>query len=160
VAVADGNSITEGTASVSAAASGVLGNDSDFNGDTPGGARHRRRRQPVGGQRDSRRPAAVRRSTGTYGALTLMPDGSYSYALDNANPAINALATGQSCTDTFTYVVSDGKGGSATRERGHHHQRVPTIRRSRSRRIQPSGQRASVAGNALANDSDPDARTP
>jgi VCBS repeat-containing protein len=61
VAVADGNSITEGTASVSAAASGVLGNDSDLNGDTLVVIRHRRRRQPVGRQRDSRYLAAVRR---------------------------------------------------------------------------------------------------
>ena len=156
VAVADGNSITEGTASVSAAASGVLGNDSDLNGDTPvvigiaaGANQSAGSAIPV--------PGGGATATGTYGALTLMPDGSYSYALDNANPAVNALATGQSVTDTFTYVVGDGKGGSATANV------VITINGTNDPPLAVNdassvpANAGSVAGNALANDSDPDA---
>ncbi|MGE0071439.1 MAG: DUF4347 domain-containing protein [Thiomonas sp.] len=45
--------------------------------------------------------------TGQYGSLTLNADGSYSYAVDNANPAVNALLTGQTLTETFTYGVRD-----------------------------------------------------
>lgn len=47
---------------------------------------------------------------GQYGSLTLNTDGSYSYALDNANPAVNALLTGQTLTETFTYTVRDPGG--------------------------------------------------
>lgn len=49
---------------------------------------------------------------GQYGTLTLQPDGSYAYAVDNANAAVQALhpehAGAQSLTDTFTYTVQDG----------------------------------------------------
>ncbi|MEI6723987.1 MAG: Ig-like domain-containing protein, partial [Betaproteobacteria bacterium] len=156
VAVADSNSITEGTASVSAAASGVLGNDSDFNGDTfavtgiAAGAN-----QPAGSAIPV--PGGGATATGTYGALTLNPNGSYSYALDNANPAVNALATGQSVTDTYTYVISDGKGGSATANV------VITINGANDAPLAVNdtsslpANAASATGNALANDSDPDA---
>ncbi len=52
--------------------------------------------------------------TGTYGILTLGSDGSYSYALDNGNPATDALAEGAVVTETFTYEVADEDGGDAT----------------------------------------------
>jgi VCBS repeat-containing protein len=45
---------------------------------------------------------------GIYGALTLNADGSYIYQLDNASPAVQSLAQGQTVTDTFTYEASDG----------------------------------------------------
>lgn len=46
---------------------------------------------------------------GKYGTLTIGADGSYEYALDNSNPAVNALATGDTLTDeVFTYTLSDG----------------------------------------------------
>jgi VCBS repeat-containing protein len=47
---------------------------------------------------------------GSYGALTVGPDGSYSYVLDNALPAIQALAAGATVTDSFTYAVVDAHG--------------------------------------------------
>jgi VCBS repeat-containing protein len=46
----------------------------------------------------------------TYGTLTLNADGSYSYVLNNANPAVQALSTGQTLTETFTYTLTDGDG--------------------------------------------------
>ncbi|WP_321529767.1 tandem-95 repeat protein [uncultured Desulfuromonas sp.] len=46
---------------------------------------------------------------GKYGTLTIGADGSYSYDLDDTNPTVNALATGQQLTDeVFTYTLSDG----------------------------------------------------
>ena len=50
--------------------------------------------------------------TGEYGTLTLNADGSYSYAVDNANPDVQALAAGETLNETFTYTVDDGEGGS------------------------------------------------
>jgi VCBS repeat-containing protein len=49
----------------------------------------------------------------TYGSLVLHADGSYTYTLDNTNPVVNALNNGQQLSDTFTYSISDGHGGTA-----------------------------------------------
>ncbi len=51
---------------------------------------------------------------GTYGHLTLHADGSYGYVADTA--AAIALTNGVTATDTFTYTVSDGHGGTDTAE--------------------------------------------
>ena len=51
---------------------------------------------------------------GQYGNLTLNPDGTYTYALNNDLPAVQALGVGEKLTETFTYTVSDGHGGTAT----------------------------------------------
>ena len=51
---------------------------------------------------------------GSYGSLTLNSDGSYSYTLDNANPAVQGLGNGETLTETFTYFMSDGQGGASS----------------------------------------------
>jgi len=51
---------------------------------------------------------------GTYGTLLLADDGSYSYQLDNGKAAVQGLKAGQTATDSFSYTISDGHGGSAT----------------------------------------------
>src|SRR5204863_1438056 len=43
---------------------------------------------------------------GTYGHLTLNPDGSYTYLADNAN----SLAAGATAIDTFSYTAKDPGG--------------------------------------------------
>ncbi|HEY7763977.1 MAG TPA: Ig-like domain-containing protein, partial [Aestuariivirgaceae bacterium] len=48
---------------------------------------------------------------GAYGALTLNADGSWSFA---PNAAANALASGETASDSFAYEVSDGHGGTST----------------------------------------------
>uniref|UniRef100_UPI003A92AD76 Ig-like domain-containing protein n=1 Tax=Oceanisphaera sp. TaxID=1929979 RepID=UPI003A92AD76 len=53
---------------------------------------------------------------GEYGTLTISPDGSYSYELDNNNPDVNALKTGISLTESFTYTLTDGDGDTAAAE--------------------------------------------
>jgi VCBS repeat-containing protein len=49
--------------------------------------------------------------TGSHGTLVIDEDGVWSYSVDNANPSIQALDTGDTLTDVFT-VTSDG--GSTT----------------------------------------------
>ncbi|MDD2989865.1 MAG: retention module-containing protein, partial [Zoogloea sp.] len=53
---------------------------------------------------------------GAFGTLTIHPDGSYSYIQDTANSSVSSLAPGATLTDSFSYTVSDGKGGTATAE--------------------------------------------
>jgi VCBS repeat-containing protein len=50
---------------------------------------------------------------GTYGYLTLSADGNYSYSLDNAKAATNALSSGQVVSDNFTYTLVDAHGANS-----------------------------------------------
>ena len=50
--------------------------------------------------------------TGQYGTLTLHPDGSYTYVLNNSSPEIQNLTAGQVVKDLFSYTISDGHGGT------------------------------------------------
>lgn len=45
---------------------------------------------------------------GTYGAIVINANGTYTYTLDSDNAAVDALGDGETLTDTFTYTVSDG----------------------------------------------------
>ena len=51
---------------------------------------------------------------GAYGTLTLNANGSYSYALNNANPTVQALSPGQTLIEVFTYTLLDSDGDSDT----------------------------------------------
>src|SRR5690606_15311360 len=53
-------------------------------------------------------------STGTYGTLTVNPDGSWTYVLDDADADTQALAKGQEAQETFTVQVTDDKGATGT----------------------------------------------
>ncbi|MDR0775586.1 MAG: putative Ig domain-containing protein [Azonexus sp.] len=72
----------------------VLANDHDPDGDvleiTDAGIRH-----------------------GEYGILTLQLDGSYSYALDNASAKVQGLGAGETVTEHFAYLASDGTAQSS-----------------------------------------------
>ncbi len=50
---------------------------------------------------------------GQYGTLTIGTDGVYSYAVDNSHTTVDALLSGN-VSETFTYTISDGKGGTAS----------------------------------------------
>ncbi|MDB9526378.1 Ig-like domain-containing protein, partial [Oscillatoria sp. CS-180] len=52
--------------------------------------------------------------TGDYGTLDWTGNGTYSYTLDNKNPAVQGLDDGETLTETFTYEISDGQGGTDT----------------------------------------------
>jgi large repetitive protein len=74
---------------------------------------------PVTGVEAGTAPGAVSGHVGTgvagqYGTLTLNADGSYSYAVDNTNPVVNALKDGVSLTETYTYTITDADGDAST----------------------------------------------
>ena len=50
--------------------------------------------------------------TTAYGTITINPDGTYTYVLDNDKA--NGLAEGDVVNENFTVQVSDGRGGTAT----------------------------------------------
>ncbi len=115
----------------------VLTNDSDIDGDTLA-------------------VTTTGLQSGSYGSLTLNGDGSYSYSLDNANPAVQSLGNGETLTEIFTYFISDGQGGASsstltititgTNDGPVANADVATI----------TEDAAPVTGNVLANDTDPD----
>ena len=47
---------------------------------------------------------------GSYGTLTINPDGSFAYDVDSTNPTVIALPAGSTLTDTFTYKITDTAG--------------------------------------------------
>ena len=53
-------------------------------------------------------------TAGTYGTLTVNADGTYLYTLNNNLPAVQTLQAGQTLTDTFTYTVTDNRGGTGS----------------------------------------------
>ena len=52
--------------------------------------------------------------TGTYGALSLAADGTWTYTLNNADADTQALRQGQSVADVFTYTMRDGAGATSS----------------------------------------------
>ena len=51
---------------------------------------------------------------GEYGTLTINPDGSYNYVLDNSNLAVQGLIVDEDLTETFNYTITDGDGDSSS----------------------------------------------
>ena len=51
---------------------------------------------------------------GQYGTYHFKPDGSFTYTLDNSNPAVQALANGATLPDPVSYGVTDTAGNTAT----------------------------------------------
>ncbi|MBG9390625.1 VCBS domain-containing protein [Caenimonas aquaedulcis] len=54
--------------------------------------------------------------SGTYGTFALTPQGHWTYALDPASPALQALGSGQTATETFTATVHDSFGAAASQQ--------------------------------------------
>ncbi|WP_447018163.1 retention module-containing protein [Shewanella algae] len=51
--------------------------------------------------------------SGSYGLLTLNADGSYSYQINSAAQAVQALAQGESLTEVFSYLLTDADGDTS-----------------------------------------------
>lgn len=64
---------------------------------------------PVGGATESI-PAGGVTVNGQYGTLTIHPDGSYTYVLNESNATVNSLGTGDTLTDVFDYTLADDEG--------------------------------------------------
>ncbi|WP_134497366.1 Ig-like domain-containing protein [Microvirga pakistanensis] len=95
--------VENGTASANAR-HGVLANDTDPDRDVLAVS--------AVAHGHSREVAAGTAIIGTYGRLTLKADGSYTYVANTT--AAEALRAGAIATDTFSYTVSDGQGGTQT----------------------------------------------
>ncbi|MDP9423977.1 MAG: Ig-like domain-containing protein, partial [Pseudomonadota bacterium] len=52
--------------------------------------------------------------TGTYGSVTINADGSWTYNLNNADSDTQALAQGDTVTETFNYTVTDEHGATSS----------------------------------------------
>ena len=50
---------------------------------------------------------------GQYGTITLNPDGTYTYTLDNDNAVVKALSKDETLTEEFTYTYTDADGDVA-----------------------------------------------
>jgi len=90
----------------------VLDNDSDANGDSLSVTAVTSNATASSSTIASGSSAVV---SGQYGQLTLGANGAYTYVVDNANAAVQALlSSANTLSDTFTYRITDGNGGSAT----------------------------------------------
>ncbi|RST46380.1 cadherin-like domain-containing protein [Variovorax sp. DXTD-1] len=49
-----------------------------------------------------------------YGSIVVNADGSYTYTLDNTNPAVQRLVPGETLTDTASYTITDADGDTST----------------------------------------------
>ncbi|HWS71777.1 MAG TPA: Ig-like domain-containing protein, partial [Thermoanaerobaculia bacterium] len=103
VALPDSNSATE-DAATNTATGDVLLNDTDID---PANPLHV---ASVSGS-----AANVGASVaGTYGAVVVNSNGGYTYTLDNALPAVQALAAGQSMPDAFAYAAADPSNATSS----------------------------------------------
>lgn len=101
--------------------------------------------------------------TGSYGVLTLQANGAYVYTLSNAAGAVQALAAGQSLSESFAYSVSDDEPtGAATAQstivvtiQGTND--LPVLGADIASTFEDAA--AALSGNVLSNDSDVDAGT-
>lgn len=103
--------------------------------------------------------------TGTYGSLLLHSDGSYSYSVDNANAAVQALRlSSQLLIERFTYTINDGNGRTDQAEivvviRGQNDNPLATDDSANA--VEAGGSNngtpgSDPTGNVLSNDSDVD----
>ncbi len=58
-------------------------------------------------------PDGVTVLTGLYGTLTMAADGTYEYTMDNTNPQVNALNSGESLNEVFNYTMTDSDGDTS-----------------------------------------------
>ncbi len=104
--------------------------------------------------------------TGSYGAITINADGSYSYTVDNSNAAVQALrTTANTLQDVFTYTVVDAAGLTSTTQitvtiQGQND--TPVAVSDTALAVEASGYSngtsgTNPSGNVLTNDTDVDA---
>jgi VCBS repeat-containing protein len=164
-AIADSNTaieaggLTNGTAGLNPSGN-VLTNDTDVDaGDTKTvvGVQH--------GIQSTTSGAVASTVTGTYGAIVINANGSYTYTVDNNNVAVQALRlSGQTLTDTFTYTMRDTGGLESTTQvtitiQGAND--TPTAVADANTAIEAGGLTNGTAGlnpsgNVLTNDTDVD----
>ena len=144
--VAANNTATDavGSTLTTTAASGMLSNASDLDGDS----------LTVTGVSDTAHGAGTVGSAlaGVYGHLTMNANGSYSYVADNT-AAISSGPTGCHLQDTFTYTVSDGNGGTTNASLTITLDRAPVVTASN---VVLTAGNTTVAASSLFSVADPD----
>jgi VCBS repeat-containing protein len=145
----DAASDVAGSTITTTAATGVLSNDTDLDGDSLAVTTFS---DVAHGS-----AAAGQLLAGVYGHLSLGGNGSYSYFADNSS-AINAAPTGSHLTDSFTYLEADGNGAVASAILTITLDRAPVVAAAN---VVLSAGHAPVAASSLftASDSDGDAIT-
>ena len=96
---------------------------------------------------------AALNGSGTYGSLTIDVTGTYTYALNNSNPAVTALNNGDSLTETYTYQAN---GQSTTLTITINGADDGTVIVADTNSINEDAVPNTVTGNVLSNDIDPD----
>ncbi|RED51620.1 tandem-95 repeat protein [Aestuariispira insulae] len=146
VAVADSNSVTEDSAP-NPVTGNVLTNDSDVDGDSLSVSQVSGAAGNVGNT-----------VSGNFGSLLLLADGSYAYTLDNGNALVQSLGVGESLTDSFTYTVDDGNGGTdqTTLTITINGSNDGPVAAADANSIVEDGALNPVSGNVLTNDDDVD----
>ncbi len=103
---------------------------------------------------------------GNYGSITIAADGSYSYVVDNASAAVQALRTTvQTLTDVFSYTITDTAGTTSTAQITvtiHGANDTPTAVADAGTAVEAGGLAnggagSDATGNVLGNDTDVDA---
>lgn len=95
--------------------------------------------------------------SGQYGVIVLKADGSYVYLVDESHPAVNALKSGATLEDQFSYTLRDDQGGTSVGTLNiviGGANEAPTPRPDVVIAVED---RVNPQGNVLANDVDPDA---
>ena len=119
----------------------VLANDSDKDGDTL--------------------TVSTLNTTGTHGAVSISPDGKS--VIYNPTSYYDNLTTGDTRTDTFSYTISDGKGGTSTATVTVTITGVndgPKAVADSYTASEDTKLTVAVAAGVLVNDSDPEGNTP
>ena len=102
---------------------------------------------------------------GAYGTLTVAADGSYTYTVNNALPAVQALIPGTRLADTFSYQMHDTAGATSSAQltvqiQGAWDAPVPTNDIALAVADNGSGDAVNPSGNVLTNDTDVDQGDP
>ncbi|PRB82896.1 VCBS domain-containing protein [Pseudomonas sp. MYb185] len=116
VAEDDVNAITEDELAVSGNVIGGSGASAGDEADTEGadGATVTDISSTSGNPVDDSDPSGILVIEGEYGTLTIEPDGSYTYELNNDSAEVNKLKAGETLTEEFTYTLTDADGDSDT----------------------------------------------
>ncbi|MGB0935526.1 MAG: Ig-like domain-containing protein, partial [Alphaproteobacteria bacterium] len=96
---------------------------------------------------------------GMYGTLTINEDGSYTYNIDETNSAVMMLMPGDDLTDTFSYDISDGNGGTSSSQLEvtlKNNNMPPTANRDMFTNNDAVLATAFLLGNIVSNDTEPD----
>jgi VCBS repeat-containing protein/autotransporter-associated beta strand protein len=95
----------------------------------------------------------TRTANGSYGSFNLGGAGSWSYTLNNSSNAVQALAAGQSVSDTFIAVSKDGSASTTVTLTINGANDAPTAANDSATAAAGGG---NASGNLLSNDTDVD----